>query len=126
MTVYISGAITGKPNNNKEAFQSAYTMIGMFRSRNLLYGLKIINPLRIGARLRKKFVARGWGAPVWEDYMRVCIKKLCEEVDCVYFLDDWPQSRGATMERYVAKKLGIACADNMDELEKIIEVAAWR
>jgi hypothetical protein len=118
MIAYISGAVTGKPNNNKRAFQAAYSMIGEFKGRPHLRDMKIINPLHIAARLEKTFTARGW-KPRWEDYMRACIKKLCEAT-CVYFLPDWTESKGATMERYIANRLGIACADNRDELQKII------
>jgi hypothetical protein len=118
MIVYISGAITGRPNRNKQAFRWAYTMIGEFKNRPHLRDMKIINPLHIGARLEKSFAACG-KTPEWEDYMRACIKKLCEST-CVYFLDDWAQSNGATIERYIARRLNIPCADNRDELEKII------
>jgi hypothetical protein len=69
MTVYISGAVTGRPNKNKQAFQGTYTMIGEFKSRPHLRDMKIINPLHIAARLEKSFAARG-KEPVWEDYMR--------------------------------------------------------
>jgi hypothetical protein len=120
MTVYISGAVTGKPNNNKAAFQRAYTMIGRFKQHPHLWDMKIVNPLRIGAWLEKSFANRGL-TPMWEDYMRACIKKLCDAT-CVYFLDDWVQSEGATVERYIAKRLNIPCVNNRDELKKILGV----
>jgi hypothetical protein len=80
-------------------------MIGEFKSRPHLRDMKIINPLHIATWLEKSFAARG-KEPAWEDYMRACIKKLCDAT-CVYFLDDWAQSEGATVERYIAKRLNI-------------------
>jgi hypothetical protein len=118
MIVYISGAISGRPNKNKQAFRWAYTMIGEFKGHPHLRNMKIINPQHIAVRLEKSFAASG-KEPAWEDYMRACIKKLCD-ASCVYFLDDWAQSEGATVERYIAKRLNIPCADNGEELKKII------
>jgi hypothetical protein len=120
MTVYISGAVTGIPNNNKQAFQCAYTWIADAGRRYSAENIKIINPLHIAARLRKSFAAQGRGEPEWADYMRACIKKLCDAT-CVYFLSDWAQSKGASMEWYIAKRLNIPCADSMSELKKIME-----
>jgi hypothetical protein len=116
MTIYISGAITGLPNNNKPAFQNAYSMINQLRN---CFGssLHVINPQHIGARVRRAFAGK---EPQWSDYMRACIKKLCE-ADCVFFLPDWAQSEGATLERHIAKRLNIPLADNIDELKKIME-----
>jgi hypothetical protein len=120
MIIYISGAVTGMPNNNKQSFQTAYTWIGEAGRRYSGGNIKIINPLHIGARLRKSFAAQGRGEPEWADYMRACIQKMCD-ANCVYFLNDWAQSKGASMERYIAKRLNIPCADSMEELKKIME-----
>jgi hypothetical protein len=120
MTVYISGAVTGIPNNNKPAFQCVYTWIGEAGRRCGIENLKIVNPLHVAARLRKSFEAQGRGGPEWSDYMRACIKKLCDAT-CVYFLKDWAQSDGASLERHIAKRLNIPCADSIEELRKIME-----
>jgi hypothetical protein len=119
MTVYISGAVTGKPNNNKPAFQCVYTWIGDTGRRYGKEKVRIINPLHVAARIRKSFEAQGRGEPEWADYMRACIKKLCDAT-CVYFLEDWAQSKGASLERHIAKRLNIPCADSMDELKEIL------
>jgi hypothetical protein len=119
MTIYISGAITGVPNNNKQAFQTTYTWIADAGRRYVRKNIKIVNPLHIGTRLKKSFAAQGRGEPEWADYMRACIKKLCDAT-YVYFLNDWAMSAGASMERYVAKRLGIPCVDSMDELKRIL------
>jgi hypothetical protein len=116
MIVYISGAISGRPNKNKQAFRRAYAMTGEFKGRPHLRNMKIINPRRIAARLEKSFAAREKD-PAWEDYMRACNKKLCD-ASRVYFLDDWAQSEGATVERHIAKRLNMPCADSGEELKK--------
>jgi hypothetical protein len=104
MTVYISGAVTGKSNNNRRAFQSAYGAILELKYRYPgLRNMRVINPLHVAACLEKFFAVCGKETPVWEDYMRACIKKLCD-ADYIYFLKDWAESEGATVERYIAKR----------------------
>ena len=120
MTIYISGPITGLPNNNKSAFKNAVSQLLKIKRTTRFCTLRIINPLsHIAIRIDKQFAAKG-KRPEWTDYMRGCIKKLTE-ADCVLFLDGWAQSEGATMERYIAKRLDIPCADNITELKKILE-----
>jgi hypothetical protein len=116
MTVYISGPITGISDNNKPAFDEAYSRIFRLGIENL----EIINPLCIAKWLEELFEKTGRGEPEWEDYMRACIKKLCDAT-CVYFLENWMQSKGATLERYIAEQLNIPCVDNMEALKKITE-----
>jgi hypothetical protein len=118
MTVYISGAITGIKNNNKAAFAGAYNQIAELKRRLRISALKIVNPIHIGTRVNKKFAAAG-KEPAWSDYMRACIKKMCDATH-VYFLDDWATSNGASLERHIAKRLGIPCADNIDELQNLL------
>ncbi|MDR2509239.1 MAG: DUF4406 domain-containing protein [Spirochaetaceae bacterium] len=120
ITVYISGAITGIPNRNKNGFRDAWRDISELKKFRELRDMKIINPLHIGRRLEKSFTARGWGEPKWSDYMRVCVKKLMD-ADCAYFLEDWTRSEGASVERYVAKRLNIPCVDNITELKNVLK-----
>jgi hypothetical protein len=119
MIVYISGAVSGKPENNKEAFARAYHNIGRLRHYDKLRDIKIINPLHLAERLDRKFAAAGKKAE-WADYMRVDIQALCT-ASAVFFLKDWTESDGATLERHIAKRLGIPCADSMDGLKNILE-----
>jgi hypothetical protein len=120
MTVYISGPVTGIPKLNKKSFCAAYREIARLKARPRLRDMKIINPLHIGARLRGCFNLRLGRLPQWSDYMRACVKKLMD-ADCVYFLSGWTESEGASIERYIAKRLGIPCADSAGELKKIME-----
>jgi len=120
MTVYISGPISGRPDNNKLGFQSAMSRLRELKRTSEFRGMKIINPLtNIAKKLDRQFAAKNQ-KPEWVDYMRACIKKLVE-ADCVFFLDDWAKSDGASIERYIAKRLGIPIADTITELKKILE-----
>jgi|LSQA01.1.fsa_nt_gi hypothetical protein len=119
MTVYISGAVTGIPNRNKKAFGEAYADIARLKRHPQLRDMKIINPLRIGTKVDKAFAAQG-AEPAWVDYMRECVKRLCD-ADCAYFLKGWDMSDGANVERYIAKRLSIPCADNLEELKRILK-----
>jgi len=120
MTVYISGPISGRPDNNKLGFQSAMSRLRELKRTAQFCDIKIINPLtHIAKKLDRQFAAKNQ-KPEWVDYMRACIKKLVE-ADCVFFLNDWAKSDGASIERYIAKRLGIPIADTIAELKKILE-----
>jgi hypothetical protein len=130
ITVYISGKITGIPDRNQKAFRAAYSEIYNYfwgrRRQNKsnekfvkYFNLRIINPIHIGKRLDRKFAALGKDEPEWADYMKVCVKKLCG-ADCLYFLKDWVDNEGASFEGYIAKRLNIPCADNFEELSKLL------
>ena len=86
---YISGAISKRPNGNKEAFSIAQARIEEM-------GFIVHNPHEIGAPLPP------WSS--WVDYMRVCIAALCT-ADSIFMLRGWRRSRGARVELYIAKKL---------------------
>ena len=121
MTIYISGAITGLPNNNEAAFKDAHLRIAHIAKANKDFvKIKILNPHKIAASLRGDFTKKNKGEPAWTDYMRTCIQKLCE-ADCVFFLKDWAQSKGASLERHIAGRLDIPLADNIDVLKEVIK-----
>lgn len=90
MTIYISGKITGDPNY-KEKFE---------RIENALEkdaGIEhIINPAKLD------LIDGG----TWEDYMKRDIPfiTIC---DAIFMMKGWWRSKGARLERYIAKKLGI-------------------
>ena len=106
------------PDGNKKNFQMAQTEIESIFKTIKNEKVEIINPVKIGLKLEKIF-ARNGKNPTWEDYMRVCIKELC---DATYILSltNWANSEGATMERYIAKRLKIPIAENIKELSKLI------
>lgn len=90
-TVFISGPMTGLPDNNYSEF---------FRVEKLLrdVGYSVVNPASIG-------VHDGWE---WRDYMTQSLMMLLtRDVDAVVTLDGWERSKGASLEVYVARALGM-------------------
>ena len=90
-TVFISGPMTGLPDNNYSEF---------FRVEKLLrdVGYSVVNPASIGVR-------DGWE---WRDYMTQSLMMLLtRDVDAVVTLDGWERSKGASLEVYVARALGM-------------------
>lgn len=85
MKVYIAGKITGDPDY-WDKFQRAAVKI---RAE----GHKVISPTCLPDGLD------------WDDYMHVCYA-LIDVADCVYFLADWAESRGATEEHRYAHHVG--------------------
>ena len=91
MRVYISGPMTGLPNNNVPAFNAAAKAL-----RRL--GYKIVNP----PDLDKKEPCR-----TWEDCLRRDIRHLTHCTD-IATLPGWKKSRGANLEIYIGKALSFA------------------
>lgn len=84
--IYISGPMSGLKNFNYESFHEAAKVL-----RQL--GYKVTNPA-------EQKVPGG----DWTDYMRHDIA-LMMNVDCVVVLPGWRNSRGASLEVYLAKEL---------------------
>ena len=120
MIIYISGPITGYADRNKKAFSLAEKEIkSIFNSIKIDEKIKIINPVKLGLKLDNKILANRGGLPTWEEYMRACIKAL-SDVDFVYLLPNWGDSQGAVLEKYLAERLKIPCAENIKELSKLV------
>lgn len=94
MRVYISGPISGElPNKSFWAFYNA-------RQKLDRLGCDVVNPRMISH----------WGLS-WQTYMQIAFDILNSgEIDAVYMLDGWEKSRGATLERYMARLAGIPVA----------------
>lgn len=87
MKTYISGPITNNPNYEKQFNNAARRL----RSQ----GISVFDPTERGVR-------PGWK---WQDYMREDLKALLT-CRAIYMLKGWRRSKGARLERKVAKKLG--------------------
>lgn len=85
--IYISGAITGMPNNNFDNFNRVADKLAED-------GWEVHNPADTG-------VVEGAS---WEDYMAYCLTKvgLC---GAMYMLKGWQMSRGACLEQLIATAL---------------------
>ena len=96
--IYISGKITGDDNYR--------TKFAMAENRLIRDGYKVLNPVKVGDRLDRVHQALGRAAPTWREYMRKCLVAIID-VDAVYMLRDWQESRGARLEHYIASEMGI-------------------
>lgn len=87
--IYISGPMTGWPNMNFPAFNSAASKL-----RGL--GFDVVNPVEISQS----------NTVNWAACMRADIKHLCD-CDAIVMLDGWAQSQGAHLELHIAHRLEI-------------------
>jgi hypothetical protein len=94
--IYISGPMTGIPEFNFPAFNAA-------AERLRAEGHAVVNPAELDVQDAGK-------AMEWADYLRRDIKAL---MDCkaIALLPGWDKSRGATLEHYIATKLGMRVID---------------
>lgn len=88
MRIYLSGKITGL-DNYKENFERAESVL---RS----YGHTVINPCKMGDI---------YPDLEWDDYMclDMALIRLCQ---AVYFLENWRNSKGSTIEHEYARMIG--------------------
>jgi hypothetical protein len=120
--IYLSGPITGKRDNNRRAFIKAAERLEKYIGPEN-DSFRIVSPIKIAQAVDLNFsdlsrVLSRPQKPKWEDYMRACIKRLCEATH-VYFLKGWEKSRGACLERCIAKGLGIPCLETIEELKDL-------
>lgn len=88
MILYVSGGMSGYQDHNFPAFFAAENQL-------LAAGYEVKNP----ASNQPEGLS-------WEQYMRMDLQDLLE-CDGVAVLDGWEASRGARLETYVARQLGM-------------------
>jgi len=88
MKVYISGPISGMPDGNRLEF-------ALIERHLVTQGHTVVNPHRIA------------NDGSWNHAMRQDIKELME-CDAICMLKGWSSSKGACLEYYLAKKLGMS------------------
>ena len=123
MKIYLSGPMSGLPENNYPAFHAA-------ARRLRAEGHLVVNPAEIhphgwlrrlrGGQIRRvlkvlRLVRGNPPAPTWVDYMRADVRALLE-CDVIATLPGWEQSRGARIEVSIAEELGM----------KRMDVGAWQ
>lgn len=90
MIVYIAGPMTGLPDLNYPAFNAAEEAL-------TAAGHAVLNPARNGTIV---------GSNAWQQYMRLSIAQVLQ-AEAVALLPGWVNSRGATLERRIAKALDL-------------------
>jgi len=91
--IYIAGPMTGLPEFNYPAFNRAAAAL---RAQ----GHHVENPAENPAP----------ACGSWAGYMRLALPQLCT-CDAVHRLPGWKQSRGARLESFVARVLGLEVQD---------------
>lgn len=91
--IYISGPMTGKPDLNFPAFNAEAA-----RLRNL--GFRVVNPAEVQMPPET----------TWAGFMRVDIAAMLNSCDTVVVLPGWNRSKGAQLEVYLARQLGLRVA----------------
>lgn len=89
--IYLSGPVTGMPDNNAPAFHAE-------AARLRAAGFTVINPLEI---------ALGPDA-TWADYMRADLIAMLTHCNSIRMLKNWEKSKGAVLELSIACQLGFA------------------
>ncbi|MDD4395332.1 MAG: DUF4406 domain-containing protein [Bacteroidales bacterium] len=89
MRIYIIGKVSG------EKLGDVFVKFNTVEYNLKRKGYEVVNPLRL--------CASNW---CWEKCMEVCISELLK-CDAIYALPDWKESRGAQLEHYIARQLGM-------------------
>ena len=97
ITVYISGPVTGLPDENRQAFLAA---------------AQILQNNGFTAYMPHDYVEAG---STWEQAMRDCIRAMMD-ADAVFTLDGCDDSSGATIEIDLAGKIGIPVFESLSDM----------
>lgn len=92
--IYLAGPMSGLPDHNFPAFHEAAARL---RSR----GFQVINPAELDG---------GDTGRSWDYYMRRDIRHLMD-ANAVAVLTGWEESKGASLEVYIARALGMPVFD---------------
>ena len=91
--IYVSGKITGT-SDYTDRFSAA-------EDRLIAEGYEVLNPVRTGKWLERYKETK---KPTWVQYMKYAIAAMME-ADYIYMLCGWNQSKGARLERFLARVL---------------------
>lgn len=117
MKVYISGPMSGLPNNNKEAFLEA-------EDRLRVAGHEPVNPYRMLSEEKQAIAAKLGAAFRSTQVYHELIEACCQEVvrcDAVLMLPGWEDSNGANKERNVAIVYEIPIFTDIDRVAPVIK-----
>ena len=89
MRIYIAGKVSGLPQGD------VFVKFNVAAYQLACKGYEVVNPL--------KFCSSHWS---WAKCMRICIREMLK-CDAIYLLPDWQESRGAMLEYYIAKEIGM-------------------
>lgn len=102
-TIYIAGPMTGLPENNYPAFNTAEQQLRAA-------GYDVLNPVTSSSRSDAPVIPDAIDDMRWDDYMRNGINQLIR-ADGIALLPDWFKSKGARIEEGIAQQLGMIVRD---------------
>ncbi|MNK53053.1 hypothetical protein D3C87_720040 [compost metagenome] len=100
--IYVAGAITKAPGLNKQKFALATKQLRAL-------GYIVINPHEL---------CDGLPPEEWKKCMRITIAKMVSDAEIIVMLDDWQESRGATIEVNIARSIEIKTVNLIDFLNE--------
>lgn len=112
MKIYLSGPMTGLPDNNYPAFNNAAKALRAM-------GYDVVNPAENDIDIQGLTANEAW-----TKYLRHDIKEMMD-CDSIVQLDGWAESRGANLEHSIAQELNmptikftiaLQCADHLQVL----------
>lgn len=101
--VYISGPMSDVENLNFEEFEKAEVKMKSF-------GFEVFNPHKFPELITQEFsesIKELTKNESWVKYMKVDLIKMLQQCEFVLALNNWERSRGATLELFIAKSLGM-------------------
>jgi hypothetical protein len=96
--VYISGPMSGLPENNYPAFDARADELRR-------QGYRVVNPASIGRALAHRHEDLGLEPPTWMDHIIEDLRFLAV-CDAITLLPRWAGSRGAVIESFFATHTG--------------------
>jgi hypothetical protein len=110
MRYYISGPMTGYPNDNRPAFGKVTAMLRAL-------GHQVVDPTELDMVYNSPGdVGHGAPSPLWRMFIvRDVAVILSSQFDVVVALDGWERSRGARMEIMAAVMCGTRVVDQYGE-----------
>lgn len=103
-TIYLSGPITGMPENNFREF-------ALVEERLNAMGYNVINPHVICQNVNPKLFKNE--EEYWQHCMRLCVAEMAAFADTVLTLKGWEDSRGAKEEVGIARELGFITVEHI-------------
>lgn len=128
-SLYIIGAVTGKPNNNLEEFERVRGELEIIKEEISHY-MEEIPRYRVAIPHDYILQSASWSEAMRESVLAMLNKggmlnKPGKAFEGIAMLDDWEKSKGACLERAVADACGIECKpwrEWLDDQENIARV----
>lgn len=108
LRIYLAGPVSGMIDEAKLVFAEAEAELRRV-------GYVVVNPLKTANSPKAEAETRAHGRqaagmPEWQQVMRQCVRDMLT-CDGLMLLPGWTRSRGARLERHVAREVGMSTQD---------------